>query len=240
MLWISTSCLIESPLDVALENIGSLTRGVEIVDGGKHHIPNQELLESYPYKYTFFLKHMDLNPASVNEPIRRASTKIILQRFALAGEMGAQVVFHPGYVTYLTDIPEARQQLTRSLTELTAAAQDFGISFMLRNAGPSDLALLRRPEELGTMSMVPLSLDIGNAHRNKCLTKFLYDGASRYMCLYDSNGSTPEHLDIGKGTVDFTLVAESMHANGAIGVLEMPTYRRAYDAIKALRRFNIG
>jgi sugar phosphate isomerase/epimerase len=231
---------MKSPLDVALENIGSLTRGVEIVDGGKHHIQNQELLESHPYKYTFFLKHMDLNPASVNEPIRRASTKMILERFALAAEIDAQVVFHPGYVTYLTDISKARQQLTRSLTELTAAAQDFGISFMLRNAGPSDLALLCHPKELGTMSMAPLSLDIGNAHRSKCLAEFLYDGASRYVCLYDNDGSTPGHLDIGKGTVDFRLVAESMHANGAIGVLEMPTYRRAYDAIKALRHFNIG
>ena len=240
MLWISTSCLTNSPLDVALENIGSLTRGVEIVDGGKHYVSNHELLESYPYKYAIFLKQLDINPASIIEPIREAAVDVIRQRFSVAAEVGAQVIIHPGYVTFPTDLPRARQQLSRSLTELMISAQNLGITFMVRNAGKTDLALLRRPDELSSMSIVPLSLDIGNAHQNNCLEEFLYDGASRYVCLYDNNGSTPEHLDIGKGTIDFSLVSEAMNSNGAVGVLEMPTYRRAYDAIKALRRFNIG
>jgi sugar phosphate isomerase/epimerase len=240
MLWISTSCLSNSPLDVALENIGSLTRGVEIVDGGKHYVSNHELLESYPYKYVIFLKQLDINPASIIEPIREAAVDVINQRFSLAAEIGAQVVIHPGYVTFPIDLPRARQQLSRSLTELMISAQNLGITFMVRNAGKTDLALLRRPDELSSMGMVPLSLDIGNAYQNNCLEEFLYEGASRYVCLYDNNGSTPEQLDIGKGTIDFSLVSEAMRANGATGVLEMPTYRRAYDAIKALRRFDIG
>ena len=240
MLWISTSCLTNSPLDITLESIGSLTRGVELVDGGKHYIQNHEILESYSYKYAFFLKQLDINPASIIEPIRQAATQTIKQRFAIAAELGAHVIIHPGYVTFPTDLPEARQQLSRSLTELMISAQDMGITFMVRNTGRSDLVLLRKPDELASMSMVPLSLDIGNAYQNNCLEDFLYEGASRYICLYDNNGSTPEHLDIGKGTIDFTFVAKAMHANGAIGVVEMPTYRRAYDAIKALRRFDIG
>ncbi|MCL2460377.1 MAG: sugar phosphate isomerase/epimerase, partial [Euryarchaeota archaeon] len=201
---------------------------------------NHELLESYPYKYAIFLKQLDINPASIIEPIREAAVDVIRQRFSVAAEVGAQVIIHPGYVTFPTDLPRARQQLSRSLTELMISAQNLGITFMVRNAGKTDLALLRRPDELSSMSIVPLSLDIGNAHQNNCLEEFLYDGASRYVCLYDNNGSTPEHLDIGKGTIDFSLVSEAMNSNGAVGVLEMPTYRRAYDAIKALRRFNIG
>jgi sugar phosphate isomerase/epimerase len=240
MLWISTSCLTNSPLDVALENIGSLTKGVEIVDGGKHYIQNHELLGSYPYKYAFNLKHLDINPASIIEPIRKAAVDVIRQRFSIAAEFGAQVVIHPGYVSFLEDLPKARQQLSRSLTELMISGQELGITFMVRNAGNTELALLRKPDELSSMSIIPLSLDIGNAHQNNCLEDFLYEGASRYVCLYDNNGSTPEHLDIGRGTIDFSLVAEAMRANGAVGVLEMPTYRRAYDAIKALRRFDIG
>jgi len=240
MLWISTSCLTNSPLDVALEKIGSLTKGVEIVDGGKHSIQNHELLESFPYKYVFFLKHLDINPASVIEPIREAAVDVIKQRFSIATEIEAQVVIHPGYVTFPTDLPKAKQQLSRSLTELMISAQNLGISFMVRNAGNTDLALLRKPDELSSISTVPLSLDIGNAHQNNCLDEFLYEGASRYMCIYDNDGTTPEHLDIGRGTIDFALVSEAMRANGAVGVLEMPTYRRAYDAIAALRRFDIG
>ena len=50
MLWISTTCMRETPLDIALESLGSLTRGIEIVDGGVHRIPAVSLLESFPYK----------------------------------------------------------------------------------------------------------------------------------------------------------------------------------------------
>jgi len=243
MLWISTSCLKNSPLDIALENIGLLTKGVEIVDGGKHFIQEYDIydvLESYPYKYAFFLKQFDINPASVIEPIRKAATEVIKQRFVIAAELGARVIMYPGYVSFSGDLSKARQQLSRSLTELMSSAQDLGITFMVRNTGRSHLSLLRKPSELASLSMVPLSLDIGNAHQNNCLHDFLYEGASRYICLYDNNGFTSEHLDIGKGTIDFSRVSKGMHANGATGILEMPTYQRAYEAMKALRRFDIG
>lgn len=240
ILWISTSCLTNSPLDIALESIGSLTKGIEIVDGGKHYIRKYDILESYPYKYAFFLKHFDINPASTIEPIRQAAIDTIKQRFSIAAEIGAHVIIYPGYVTFSVDLLEAKQQLSRSLTELMISAQDMGVTFMVRNTGRSDLSLLRTPDELASLSMVPLSLDIGNAHQNNCLEDFLYEGASRYICLYDNNGSTSEHLDIGKGTIDFSRVSHGMRANGATGVLEMPTYQRAYEAMKALRRFDIG
>jgi sugar phosphate isomerase/epimerase len=240
MLWISTSCLTDSPLDIALESIGSLTKGVEIVDGGKHYIQKYDVLESYSYKYAFYMKQFDINPASIIEPIRRAAIGVIKQRFFIAAEVGAHVIIHPGYVTFSMDLPGARQQLSRSLTELMISAQDLGVTFMVRNTGKSELSLRRKPNELPSLSMVPLSLDIGNAHRNNCLGEFLYEGASRYICLYDNNGSTSQHLDIGKGTIDFSRISKGMRANGATGVLEMPTYRRAYEAMKALRRFDIG
>lgn len=240
MLWISTSCLTNSPLDIALESLGSLTKGIEIIDGGKHYIPKYDILESYSYKYSFFLKQFDINPASIIEPIRKAAIDAIKQRFLIAAEIGAHVIIHPGYVTFSVDLAEARQQLSRSLTELMISAQDLGITFMVRNSGRSELSLLRKPSELASLSMVPLSLDIGHAYQNNCLDNFLYEGASRYICLYDNDGSTSEHLDIGRGTIDFSRVSKGMHANGATGVVEMPTYRRAYEAMKALRRFDIG
>ncbi|PKL59357.1 MAG: xylose isomerase, partial [Methanomicrobiales archaeon HGW-Methanomicrobiales-4] len=83
-------------------------------------------------------------------------------------------------------------------------------------------------------------LDIGHAHVNGCLPQFLHDGASRYHYLYDCKGISEAHLEIGQGSIHFAPVATAMYAHGARGVVDVPTYRGAYNSIRALRHFGIG
>lgn len=239
MLWISSQCLMNEPLGTALEHIGALTRGIEIVDGGRHRIESIDLLESFPYQYALQIPHKDVNPASVIEPVRQASLVEIKERFRLAAEVGAHVVFSAGYVSLLEDLSYARNQFSRSLKELIPAAQDHGVLFSVRNAGRWRNAFLRNPEDINLLGPVPLALDIGNAHLNGNLLDFLANSASKYMYLYDNNGISHEHLEVGRGTIPFSSVARAYHANGARGVIYVQSYQSAYNSIRALSRQGI-
>lgn len=240
MLWISTRCLKDSPLEVTLESLGSLTRGIEIVDAGAHRIPSVSLLDSFPYRYSIRLPQLDINLASILEPVRQASVAVVIERFTFAAEINADVIVNPGYLTVQSEFAQARRQLSRSSQDLIQAAKQYGVRFLFRNTGRWANYLLRTPDDLGMVSQVPLALDIGHAHVNGCLPQFLHDGASRYVYLYDCKGISEDHLEVGKGSINFGSVAAAMYAHGAQGVVDLPTYRAAYNSIRALREFGIG
>ena len=240
MLWISTRCLRDSPLEVALESLGSLTRGVEIIDGGMHRIPSVSLLESFPYRYSLRIPSLDINPASIHEPVRQAAVAVITERFTFAAEINAEVIINPGFTTSISEFATARRQLQRSVQDLLHAADQYGVSFLIRNPGRWHNYLLRTPEDLAMISQVPLALDIGHAHVNGCLPQFLQDGASRYCYLYDCKGLSEEHLEVNQGTIPFRSVATAIIENGAQGVVDVPTYRGADNSIRALRGFGVG
>ena len=230
----------ETPLDIALESLGSLTRGVEIVDEGLHRIPAVSLLESFPYKYMIRLPQREINPASILEPVRQASVAVITERFELASEIGAEVVVDPGFVSSKSDLSHAKRQLARSCVDIIHAADEFGIRFLFRNMGKKDGNMVRYPEDINLITQIPLALDIGHAHVNGCLPKFLHEAASRCYYLYDCREFSEEHMEIGRGTIHFDQVAASMFANGARGIIDAPTFRAAHNSLIALRRFGIG
>lgn len=230
----------ETPLDIALESLGSLTRGVEIVDEGLHRIPAVSLLESFPYKYMIRLPQQEINPASILEPVRQASVAVITERFELASEIGAEVVVDPGFVSSKSDLSHAKRQLARSCVDIIHAADEFGIRFLFRNMGKKEGNMVRYPEDINLITQIPLALDIGHAHVNGCLPKFLHEAASRCYYLYDCREFSEEHMEIGRGTIHFDQVAASMFANGARGIIDAPTFRAAHNSLIALRRFGIG
>ncbi|KAF5086131.1 hypothetical protein DSECCO2_60570 [anaerobic digester metagenome] len=230
----------ETPLDIALESLGSLTRGVEIVDEGLHRIPAVSLLESFPYKYMIRLPQREINPASILEPVRQASVAVITERFELASEIGAEVVVDPGFVSSKSDLSHAKRQLARSCVDIIHAADEFGIRFLFRNMGKKEGNMVRYPEDINLITQIPLALDIGHAHVNGCLPKFLHEAASRCYYLYDCREFSEEHMEIGRGTIHFDQVAASMFANGARGIIDAPTFRAAHNSLIALRRFGIG
>ncbi len=240
MLWISTNCLTNSSLDVALESIGKLTHGVEIVDAGKHRIPSISELESFPYKYSIRLTQPEINLASILEPIRQASVAVVTEKLCFASEVFADVIIDSGYVSSGYDLILAKKQLAKSILDLNRASDEYGVSFLLRNMGRSPNYLIRKPEDLTLISNVPLALDIGNANVNGCLPQMLSDAGSRYVYLYDNKGIDGRHLDIRRGSINFEQVSSAMYANGARGVVDMPTFRSAHNTLKALRQFGIS
>jgi sugar phosphate isomerase/epimerase len=240
MLWISTSCLREAPLEIALESIGSLTRGIEIKLEGKHRTPEISLLESFPYKYMIRIPHHDINLASIFEPIRQASVAVVTEKFTFASEIGAEIVIEPGSVASLSDMIYARRQLAKSCNDLFHTSDEYGVRFYFRNMGNLEGNMVRFIEDLQYISKVPLSLDIGHAHVNGCLSRFLQEAASSCFYLYDCKDFSEEHLEVGKGSIGFEQVAAGMYANSARGIIDMPTFRAVHNSLMILRRFGIG
>ncbi len=211
-----------------------------MVDGGLHRIPSISLLESFPYRYSIRLPHRDINIASILEPVRQASVAVVTERLSFASEINAEVIIDSGSLYSPADLPQAKKQLARSCSDLIRAADEYGVSFLLRNLGKSPLNLIRNPEDLNMMSSIPLALDLGHAHMNGCLPQMLSEAGARYIYLYDNRGFDDEHLEIGKGSINFEQVATSIYANGARGIIDQPTFRSAHNTLKALRRFGIS
>jgi sugar phosphate isomerase/epimerase len=233
MLGISTFCLHQRPLDEALDRISAYTRRVEVMDEGLHMLSTAEPLESYSYEYHIHAPSRGVNIASLLEPIRKASIEVLTSCFAIAAEVGADVVVHPGYFAWKEEREAATTQFKRSIYELTAAARERSISFYIENMGNWDYFFLRTPSELPLIGDVPLALDVGHAHQMGCLSEFLNHRAVHYH-LHDNDGSADSHLPVGGGTIDFLAVMKAVRRNGATPIVEVSTLEGVVESIQKL------
>ncbi len=119
MFGVSTFCLHQEPLTTALDTIGSVSDYIEIMDEGLHYLESAEPLLSYPAKYSIHAPCRGTNIASLLEPIRKASIEVMTQCFAIAAEVNAGVVVHPGYFAWAEEREKAERQLKKSLSDLS-------------------------------------------------------------------------------------------------------------------------
>ncbi|MDH7592758.1 MAG: sugar phosphate isomerase/epimerase family protein [Methanomicrobiales archaeon] len=239
MFGISTYCLHSEPLPTALERIAALTDKVEIMDDGNHFIEDGSVLESYSAEFFFHAPCRSVNIASSLEPIRRGSVEVLSQAFRMAAEVDAPVVIHPGYWTWKEERERALHQFTRSLEELLDAAEELSVTFYVENMGNWDYFLLRYPEEVGLIDGCGLALDIGHAHLNDCLDKFLEMPIAHFH-LHDNDGKEDTHSAIGKGNIDFGRVIDAMGRSRAAPIVEVETYEGTVESLGALRRMMQG
>jgi sugar phosphate isomerase/epimerase len=236
MFGVSTFCLHDLPLSTALERIIAITDVVEVMDEGMHYLENAELLKSYTARFTLHAPSRGTNLASLLEPIRQASVEVMTQCFAIAGEVNASVVVHPGYFAWVEERERAEQQCRRSLAELSHVAQEFGITFFVENMGNWDYFLLKTPDELSLCGNVPFALDVGHAHQNNCLDEFLKHPAGHFH-LHDNDGKEDTHSPVGGGTIDFPGVMNVVNRRGITPIIEVATFDGVVQSIETLKKF---
>jgi len=222
MFGVSSFCLHKEPLASALAQLAPLTDLVEIMDDGPHSIDSVELLESHSFCYTFHAPSRSINIASIHEPIRQASVRVIGSCFSLAGEVNADVVIHPGYVAWEEESEKAVRQFHTSLKELKALAEESSIEFFIENMGNWNYFLLKEPWEISRLGLFDLALDVGHAHLNHCLDEFLCL-PFRHIHLHDNNGTEDAHNPVGSGNIDFNAVMKAVHRTGATPIIEVAT-----------------
>ena len=180
----------------------------------------RDLLNSYNFQYFVHAPSIDVNLASVNPLLGRASKKTILEAVSLAADLDAELfVSHVGRLS--RDYP---QKLVRKATKnaidclktISQASKDLGMVFTIENDYKSnDHVLAGYPEQ--TRLLVEnvgckLTFDIGHANTAGKIENFtkLLDRFIVNVHLHDNNGRKDEHLPIGKGGIDFAAVFRKM------------------------------
>jgi len=222
MLGISTFCLHDLPLPDALDRLREFTDTVEIMGDGNHFLETAEPLESHDLRYFLHSPSRGVNIASLREPIRRASVEVLTQCFAVAGEVGAPVIVHPGYFAWKGEREPAIASFRRSLADLKQAASELSVTFFLENMPAWDYFLLRFPDEIPLLDGQGFALDVGHAHLNACLPGFLGQTLA-HVHLHDNDGKADTHDQVGKGTIDFLPVKRALERDRASAIIEVST-----------------
>lgn len=233
MLGVSSYCLHQESLATALDRISTVTSVIEIMDDGRHYIESPDLLENYSARWSFHAPSRSINIASIHEPIRRASVEVIGTCFSLAGEVNADVVVHPGYVTWEEEHERALRHFRKSLRELTAIAENCSVRFFIENMGNWSYFFLRDPSEIDLLGDFGLALDVGHANLNHCLEEFLRLPFG-HIHLHDNNGIEDSHSAVGTGTIDFAPVMEAVRRDHATPIIEVATFDGSVQSMKAL------
>jgi len=233
MFGISTFCLHSRPLPDALEALSQVTGCVEVMDEGLHHLRSPEILENFSLRYSIHAPSRGTNLASLLEPIRKASVEVMRDCFAIAAEVNAHVVVHPGYFAWHEERPKAEEQFRRSRDELKACSAEFSVPFSFENMGDWDYFLLKCPDEIPLIGDCGFTLDVGHAHQNHCLPEFLSVPACHYH-LHDNDGTSDSHEAVGKGTINFADVMTAVRKSGVTPIIEVATYEGTIESIRAL------
>ena len=217
---ISSYCMIGQPLEKALDTLAEITSLIEVMDEGPHFIKEPAILENYSQDFILHAPYHGMNIASIFEPIRKASVKVMTDCFKIAADIDAPVVVHPGYYAWEQEKEGADRQFKKSLQELTSAASDLTLEFWFENMGDMHFFNLRTPGDLDLIEDTGFTLDTGHANLNGCLPEFLATPFS-HMHIHDNNGKNDSHSTVGEGTIDFAPVIEALKRTQATAVYEV-------------------
>jgi sugar phosphate isomerase/epimerase len=219
-LGVSSYCLIGRPLDESLDILSGVADLIEVMDEGAHFITDPAVLERYTQDFVIHAPYHGMNIASVFEAIRKASVEVMTDCFAVAAEIGAPVVMHPGYHAWDQEKGEADRQFQQSLRELNDAAADLSLTFWFENMADMNYFHLRTPDDIGLIENTGFTLDTGHANLNHCLPEFLKTGFS-HMHIHDNDGRKDTHSAVGEGNIDFSPVIAALREKKATAVLEV-------------------
>ena len=161
--------------------------------------------------------------------------EVIAECFAVAAEVNAHVVVHPGYFAWPGEQAQSRLQLGWSLAELSAAARDYGITYSVENMGDWEYFLFKTPAERPLIGDCGFTLDVGHAHQNHCLAEFLELPAQHYH-LHDNDSTADAHLAVGKGTIDFGPVMAAVQRSSGSPVIEVVDFDGAVASHRVLEK----
>jgi len=239
MAGISTYCLLDRPLEEALDRLSAITSLIEVVDEGPHFINDVALFTNYSGKFILHAPYHGMNIASPFEAIRAASVKVMTDCFVTAAEIGASVVLHPGYYAWVQERELADRQFRVSLQELRDAAAERSVTFWFENMGDMNFFNLRTPADLALIDGTGFALDIGHANLNGCLPGFLETKFS-HMHIHDNDGKRDTHSAVGEGSIDFVPVMAALKRTGATSVIEVKSFEGVEKSIRALDRIGMG
>lgn len=243
--------LVTRPFNWAydLEDMGF--DGWEIVSEGQQKITKENLPEfndiinSLDLSITVHGPFSDLNPASLNEAIWNETVKQIKQCVELSADFSRIVVVHPGILSPLgSQMPDqAWARNVDALKELCSHAEDHGVTLCLENMPDIEKLLCRTPHEIfGMIESVDspalgITFDAGHANSMKNTDDFLKEKDKfAHVHIHDNNGKKDEHLELGKGNVNWGRVLPELKGFGGMVVIEARSLEEGRRSLEYVRK----
>ncbi|MDR3290920.1 MAG: sugar phosphate isomerase/epimerase [Methanobrevibacter sp.] len=201
-----------------------------------------ELFKSFNLKYSIHSPTTDINLASLNRTIQKASIIEIKNSIKTANELDADiVVVHPGGFSLLGE-PCEKKILNRSRESLEICrdyGKEFGVNPVIENMANHEGFIYKNIHELNDllndleMNMV---LDIGHAFTNGFREEELYFDSVKHVHLSDNFGDKDLHLSLGKGKIDFKKIMNKFKEKNYDGrfILEINDKNEIVNNIKYL------
>ncbi len=245
----SSLALVNNPFDWTydLEELGFT--GWEVVSEGKQQLNDETLsklknvIETTNLVLTLHLPFSDLNLASLNHPIWKETVRQMSRCLERASEFVELAVVHPGHLSPLgTQIPEmAWRQNIEGLQIICDTADDHSIKVGVENMVNMPFILGKQPGEISGIieslerENAGMTLDIGHANTNGMVDQFLEDLSKViHIHLHDNKGRSDEHLELGKGNIDWRKVIGRLRGYRGRVVIEARTVREGTASLKYL------
>jgi sugar phosphate isomerase/epimerase len=202
---------------------------VEILDEYPTKIKDLDLLESFNLKYTIHAPINDLNIASLNKSIRKASIYELEKSIDLANKINSDIiVIHPAGYTFLGAPCEEKilSNCKESLKDLRDYSRDYDVEIAVENMPNiegfiySDIYKLH---DLLVELEMSMTLDVGHASTAGFKEEELYFSNVRHVHLSDNFGDEDLHLALGEGNIDFKKIIDTYKKNNYKGkyILEL-------------------
>ncbi|MDI9437636.1 MAG: sugar phosphate isomerase/epimerase [Euryarchaeota archaeon] len=224
---VSTLALYPEKLDNVLGYLEELKVDFcEIINEYPYHQVGSDDLESFNIQATIHAPLSDINLASPNQAIQKASIMQVKRSMDLARSLDAEVVVvHPGQMPILSrGLEEAVLRYNQdSLAECAAYAFDCGVSMCVENMPRINGLLFQDLAELHQLVQdldVHITLDVGHAHNNSIPpAEMLKSSRVKHVHLSDNDGSFDHHHALGSAGIDFKSIISHLQELNYRGIL---------------------
>ena len=246
---VSTLALFPMSLEEIFNYLESIKiEYVEIIKEYPYYSVDPDLVNSYNFKTSVHSPLSDINIASLNGSIRKASVKEIKISIDLAYKIDASVVVvHPGHMAFL--VREFRDELMlcslKSIKECSRYAEDLGISLCVENMPDMEGMICKSLDELYELTHeigASMTLDVGHANNmGLSIGEMLkYDNIG-HIHLSDNDGSFDNHDAIGSKNIDFKSLfkgLKELEFDGicVIEVKKQDEILKSIDYIKSIKK----
>ncbi len=246
----SSLALVNNPFDWAYDLEDAGFSGWEVVSEGKQQLNDgtlseiRNIIETTNLVLTLHLPFSDLNLGSLNHPIWKESIRQMTRCLERASDFVELAVVHPGHLSPLgMQLPDmAWQQNIEGLKEICDFADDSGIKIGVENMVNMQHIFGKQPGEILWMieslerENAGLTLDMGHANTNGNVFEFLEDLSKVvHVHLHDNKGKSDEHLELGKGNINWKEVIPRFRGYKGRFVTEARTVEEGRASLEYLK-----
>ena len=209
-----------------------------------HDYPNRDIddekdlidqMNSYELKYTVHAPFIEVNPASVNPALRKASINEIKRSVDLANTLDSNiVVIHPGRSIFNNDTEYMKSVYSLaedSLKTIGEYAKDCGVDTCIENLprirGFMYQDINQLNESLERIDL-PMTLDIGHAYTAGFTVDDVYFDKIKHIHIHDNDGVHDSHLPLGDGIINFKRFFELFEKGNYEGIYNFELSSKEY------------